>query len=437
MLWERGSGRPVGPLLSWQDQRTAPHCARLRAGGAGERVRALSGLPLDPDVLRPEGRLAARRPRSRPDSQPARRPVPRHGRLVAAQPLRRRAPDRARQRRADAAARRARARPGIRSCWSCSGSPSEVLPRVVASTGPFPAVRDLAPVPDGTPVTAVMGDSHAALYAHAGWRPGHVKATYGTGSSIMGLGEPPAPAPAPCASRSPGTTGSPRMRVEGNIRATGRHADLARRAARQDAGGAGGAGGASSEGVHLVPAFGGLGAPWWDDEAVGLLTRLHVRNRRAAARASGAGVDRLPGRGRRRGDAPRGASGRHPARRRRADRQRHADAAAGGHERPARRGRSRARAVGAGRRRISPASAPASGLAPRSSGWTGRARPTSPSRPRRHGTREPGHGTQRWIERGDGPEIETRTRRPSSRRRRDLTRKCRSPTLGGAAFTSE
>ena len=37
------------------------------------------------------------------------------------------------------------------------GVPIEVLPRVVASTGPFPAVRDLAPVPDGTPVTGRDG----------------------------------------------------------------------------------------------------------------------------------------------------------------------------------------------------------------------------------------------------------------------------------------
>ena len=38
-----------------------------------------------------------------------------------------------------------------------------------------------------------MGDSHAALFAHAGWRPGQVKATYGTGSSIMSLGDPATP----------------------------------------------------------------------------------------------------------------------------------------------------------------------------------------------------------------------------------------------------
>ncbi len=43
--------------------------------------------------------------------------------------------------------------------------PREVLPRVVASVGPFPAVRGLAPLPDGVPVQAVMGDSHAAMFA--------------------------------------------------------------------------------------------------------------------------------------------------------------------------------------------------------------------------------------------------------------------------------
>jgi glycerol kinase len=63
--------------------------------------------------------------------------------------------------------------------------PREVLADVVASDGPFPAVRGLAPLREGTPVLAVLGDSHAALFAHAGWRPGVVKATYGTGSSVM------------------------------------------------------------------------------------------------------------------------------------------------------------------------------------------------------------------------------------------------------------
>jgi glycerol kinase len=152
--------------------------------------------------------------------------------------------------------------------------PVEVLPRVLPSSGPFPAIRNVAPLRDGTPVTGVMGDSHAALFAHAGWRPGQVKATYGTGSSIMSLGEPSAGTPEALCLTVAWDAGAPAYAFEGNIRATGATltwlaafldstpGELAAQAAR------------SSDGLHLVPAFGGLGAPWWDDEAVGLLSGL-------------------------------------------------------------------------------------------------------------------------------------------------------------------
>ena len=46
LLWDRATGEPLGPMLSWQDQRTVADCARLREHD--ERVRAISGLPLDP-----------------------------------------------------------------------------------------------------------------------------------------------------------------------------------------------------------------------------------------------------------------------------------------------------------------------------------------------------------------------------------------------------
>jgi glycerol kinase len=120
----------------------------------------------------------------------------------------------------------------------------------------------------------VLGDSHAALFAHAGRRAGQVKATYGTGSSIMGLGEPAEQASEALCLTIAWDDGAPAYAFEGNIRATGATltwlaalldttpAQLAERA------------GASSDGLHLVPAFGGLGAPWWDDEAVGLLSGL-------------------------------------------------------------------------------------------------------------------------------------------------------------------
>ena len=273
VLWERGTGRPLGPLLSWQDQRTADRAARLRAEGAGEMVRASSGLPLDPmfSALKAAWLLDAHDP-SRTRS--------RRGELclgtVDSWLLSRFGGEHvieignaARTQLFDVRARR----------WDPElleifGVPPQVLPRVVSSTGPFPGVRGLVPVPDGTPVAAVMGDSHAALYAHAGWRPGYVKATYGTGSSIMSLGDAEAADSDALCLTVAWDDGAPAYAFEGNIRSAGATltwlaelfettpAALAERAA------------ASSEGVHLVPAFGGLGAPWWDDEAVGLLSGL-------------------------------------------------------------------------------------------------------------------------------------------------------------------
>jgi glycerol kinase len=146
---------------------------------------------------------------------------------------------------------------------------------VVASTGPFPAVRGLAPVADGTPVAAVLGDSHAALFAHAGWLPGRVKATYGTGSSVMGLCPATAEVGDALCLTIAWHDGDPAYAVEGNIRASGATLSwLARCVGRAPDELAALAAGASSDGVHIVPAFNGLGAPWWDAAATGLISGL-------------------------------------------------------------------------------------------------------------------------------------------------------------------
>ena len=48
LLWERASGRPLGPAIVWQDRRTADHCAELRARGFEPEVARCTGLLLDP-----------------------------------------------------------------------------------------------------------------------------------------------------------------------------------------------------------------------------------------------------------------------------------------------------------------------------------------------------------------------------------------------------
>jgi len=126
----------------------------------------------------------------------------------------------------------------------------------------------------------MIGDSHAALFGQAGFVPGTVKATYGTGSSLM------TPTPAPVLSQHGLSTtvawALDREQVtyalEGNIPVTGAavqwlgeflgYADpaagVAELAARVD----------NADGLYLVPAFVGLGAPYWNDAARGLISGL-------------------------------------------------------------------------------------------------------------------------------------------------------------------
>jgi glycerol kinase len=266
LLWDRASGEPLGPMLSWQDQRT--DCAPLREHA--DEVRAISGLPLDPMFSATKARWlldaygSAGHCLGTVDSFLLFKLG--GGHVIEAG-------NAARTQLLDV-----RARDWSPALLELFGVPRSVLPDVISSTGPFPATRQLDPLRDGTPICAVMGDSHSALFAHAGWRPGQVKATYGTGSSIMSLGDPATPTNL-CLTIAWDDAGHVAHAFEGNIRSTGATltwlanllgttpAELAERAAP------------SSDGVHLVPAFGGLAAPWWDDEAVGLISGLTFATR--------------------------------------------------------------------------------------------------------------------------------------------------------------
>ncbi|MFG1679564.1 FGGY family carbohydrate kinase [Nonomuraea sp. NPDC049269] len=278
VLWERSTGRPAGPLISWQDQRTVAQCRELAATGAGDLVRSVSGMPLDPmfSALKARWLLDAYDPdRSRSlagelclgtvDSWLLSRFGGDHV-IEAGNASRTQLLD-------------VRAGQWDEQLLELFGVPRQVLPRVVASDGDFPAVRGLDPVPDGVPVLAVLGDSHAAMFAHAGWRPGVVKATYGTGSSVMAIGDG-GDAPGLCRSIA-WDLGGRVLAVEGNIRATGRAVSwLAELFGVTSERLLAETGDDEPGGVHLVPAFGGLGAPWWEPDATAVLTGLTAGTRR-------------------------------------------------------------------------------------------------------------------------------------------------------------
>ncbi|MGA8041171.1 MAG: glycerol kinase GlpK [Terracidiphilus sp.] len=158
------------------------------------------------------------------------------------------------------------------------GIPRTALPALKPSSGLLGTCRAVAEVA-GVPILSAIGDSHAAMFGHGRFSPGSVKATYGTGSSLMALC-PALPGDTPTLARTIAWSiaGQAQFALEGNIAMTGSAvqwlgeflgfpdpaADVARLAATVD----------DAAGVYFVPAMVGLGAPYWNASARGSITGL-------------------------------------------------------------------------------------------------------------------------------------------------------------------
>lgn len=275
LVWDRATGEPVGPMLGWQDRRTAAVAESMRGRGVADDVRARSGLPLDPmfsalkiswllDTVDPDrrrskaGQLAV----GTVDSWLAFKLAGEH-RIEAGN------------------ASRTQLMNLSAIAWDDTlldlfAVPAAVLPTIVSSDQASPGLRSgrLA----GVPIRAVLGDSHAALYANGIRKPGSIKATYGTGSSVMGLVVDPETLNDGLVATLAWKTEAPAYAGEGNILSVGSTlvwlanllastpGELMELAERS--------GDANS--ADLVPAFAGLGAPWWDDQAVATLSGIDL-----------------------------------------------------------------------------------------------------------------------------------------------------------------
>ncbi|MHB1023992.1 MAG: FGGY family carbohydrate kinase, partial [Acidobacteriaceae bacterium] len=156
--------------------------------------------------------------------------------------------------------------------------PASTLPELRPSSGMFGTCTSI-PELAGVPILSVIGDSHAAFAGHGRYRPGTVKATYGTGSSLMTL-VPALSPPNTCLARTIAWTigNQTQYALEGNISMTGsavqwvgeflRLADpVADTVALANSV-------SDSAGVSFVPAMVGLGSPHWDALARGTLSGL-------------------------------------------------------------------------------------------------------------------------------------------------------------------
>jgi glycerol kinase len=179
------------------------------------------------------------------------------------------------------------------------GVPTAALAEVRPSCGRFGVTTGGLPVPAGTPVSGVLGDQQAALFGQACLTPGLTKNTYGTGSFVLMNVGTVCPHPvegllttvAWTVEGRPGAT----YALEGAIFVTGaavqwlrdglglisESADIGPLAATcPDAGG-----------VVMVPAFTGLGSPWWDPYARG--TVLGITRGTTSAHLARAVVDAM------------------------------------------------------------------------------------------------------------------------------------------------
>jgi glycerol kinase len=283
VVWDRRTGRPLHRALVWQDRRTAPRCDELLTAGHLDRVRSTTGLVLDPYFSATKLEWLLR------DGGVGTGPDVAFGTVDSwlLWKLTGGAEGGVHATEASNASRTMLF--DIRSLdWAPElvelfGVPPTCLPELRPSGGRFGVTAPGTPLPTGLPISGVLGDQQAALFGQACFDPGLTKNTYGTGSFVlMNVGER-CPEPAEGLLTTVAWTGAASgadvaYALEGSIFVTGAAVqwlrdELGLIGAAADIGPLA-ASCPDTDGVYLVPAFTGLGSPWWDPYARGTLVGI-------------------------------------------------------------------------------------------------------------------------------------------------------------------
>ena len=279
VVWDRASGRPVADAIVWQSRVTAPFCEALRGAGHEPAVRARTGLPIDAYFTGPKIRQIL-------VEDPSLRPRAERGELAAGTV------------ESFLIARLTGGRSHITDVANASRTllldihrghwDDELIELMEVPRALLPEVRSCSEVYGETdpelfgrpiPIAAAAGDQQAATFGQACFAPGEAKVTLGTGAFLLAN-----TGTAPIASgHGLLTTVAWRLgpdaplvyALEGSIFVTGAAVQWLRDGlgvirdsaeietlARSVA---------DSDGVVVVPAFVGLGAPYWDPDARGAI----------------------------------------------------------------------------------------------------------------------------------------------------------------------
>ncbi|ASA19755.1 glycerol kinase GlpK [Paenibacillus donghaensis] len=282
LIWDKTTGLPVYNAIVWQCQRTADLCAGLKQAGHESTIRAKTGLMLDPYFSAAKWGWIIRHAKGAAE-------LLAEGKLLA----------------------------GTMDSWLIwkltGGSthatdytnasrtslfnihtlewdeelaqifsvPSSLLPEVKPSDAIFGYTADSSLFEERVPISGVIGDSQGALYGHLCFKPGSAKATFGTGTSVlMNVGDHPIDGGDGLVTAIAwGAGGKVTYALEAIIRTTGdsikwmqdnlglfstfeEMQELVESVPAND-------------GVYLVPAFVGMGAPYWDPYARAAITGMN------------------------------------------------------------------------------------------------------------------------------------------------------------------
>ncbi len=281
VVWDRATGKPCHRAIVWQSRQTAEICEQLQRDGHADLVRSRTGLVIDAYFSGTKVKwILDRYPEVRAKAQDGQALFGTidswlvwnltGGSAHVTDPT-----NASRTLLFDIHERR----------WDPEllellGVPAAMLPDVKPSCSVFGQTLGIEGVADGIPVAGIAGDQQAALYGQGCWTPGQAKNTYGTGCFVvMKMGRDD-----PISERGLLTTiccdesGQPAYAREGSIFVAGAaiqwlrdELGLIERAADTEAIAASVA---DTNGVYLVPAFAGLGAPYWDMAARGAVVGL-------------------------------------------------------------------------------------------------------------------------------------------------------------------
>ena len=281
LIWDKTSGKPIAHAAVWQCQRGTEYCDQLKAEGREEMVREKTGMIIDPYFSASKLRWILN------NTKGAKEKAMKGDLLLGTM---------------DSwllwklTGGKVHATDYSNACrtllfniktlqWDeellqLFDLPSSMFPELKYSDEIF-GYTDTAVIFDqALPVAGLLGDSHAALFGQNCFLPGMAKATYGTGSSIaMNIGETALAAPEGLVtSIGYGISGKIYYIFEGNIHCTGDTINWLKNelqlinSASETEGLANSVD--STIGTYLVPAFVGLGAPYWDNSARASLTGM-------------------------------------------------------------------------------------------------------------------------------------------------------------------